>query len=657
MRLLALTYVVCCLYVVSVHASGKRNGKEGKPRTDPLDSHDTVSFLYDGEEPEAMETFEGVTHVTFRETPSKGSQVNVSGRDQSDESGPSWSEGKTPFTGQLTPRDNFPRKSEKTRSDQERVHGTHKSPQSQSKKGSTRRFGKVTIVDDYLRYGDDEDVDYQRILEESIGSAFAGDSHSRTSGKKEPQPPRLLVPEVPLPEGLAIYGLKNRQNYCFLSSILQVLYHMPGVYDWVIGHHSSNILHMGIAMLFARLNPQFNKRNPGAQDLSMDLTHIITALAKLSGASFQTGTADDVSEFWTWLHRSLPELFSEFFAMGTTTWQEVGGVLFQPRSNELDRLIAYVQGPETPIHELISGKEPIKVHVWKKEVENEFGLDDYEMTKGNVWKRLKSVLGDALSDTNLNVLEGFQHTIINKSKILVIQSLKAKVGDKGKTSAWDYSKQTPYEPIIEVGEEGDKEEYQLVATVNYLPGHFVAHLIVSYEGVLQDKLDGDELSASWDSKEFQGANDSRKGGVTEMAIDTEIKDGDSELEGDRHLKGKTLLGEPHRDVDVRRGVWAILNDSSFKGTTWDAPYLKNESPYFFFYAKTNMIRDWCMDPRFKTRRVPDKIAEALQLMLTGHDLHQQVLKRTQKFSSLNELKLRWNPPYQFVSLSEGEEDF
>lgn len=650
MRLVA--YLLLCLCAALVRASHKKYEKKEKSQSSPSEDFDFTGGDRDGNKVKPMD----LTEETPKNLPkdSKGTHVSIGWGDRDTEPVP-FSEDNILSISYVTPRNTRFGGSENKKGGHEETYDTRGKPNHRTRRSPRVKFNEgLRIYDDYMGGSDYEDPTYLKVLQDSLfDDPFSGSPSDPTS-KQEKKTRTIHVSELPLPKNLEVYGLKNRENYCFLSSILQVLYHMPGVYNWVVNHHSNNFLHMGMAMLFARLNPQFNKRSPGAQDLSMDLTHIISAFAKTTKASFETGKTDDVSEFWTFLHRILPQLFNDLFAMGITTWQEIGGVPFQQKYEELDRMIAYVQGPETPIHKLISGTEKIVVHVQKSIAEQEYGLDDTTESKGNVWSRLKGLLGETLSDTKLNILDGVQHTTVNKAKILVIQSVKAEVGRGNKGTTWDYSRQTPYEPIIEVGEEGDQEEYQLVATVNYLPGHFVARLLVSYDDVFQEKVDLEDSSVSRGVEEFSGANESGKGGATKMLIDSEIKGDDHELGSDKHPKKNEPLKEPQRDVDVRRGAWATINDSSVKGTAWDAPYYENESPYFFFYVKTEVLREWCIDPRLKTRRVPDKIAEALQLVQTGHDLYRQVLKRTQRFTPLEELKVRWTPPYEFVPIKEED---
>lgn len=639
---LACVFLFLCTAIVDASAESRKKQQPAKKTSaNPVSSSHVL-----GEETRDMERPLVRKSKESKKSPPRTSHVQVTWADRGIDASPS-DDGTRLFDDRYAEPRGTQRKVEKKEKTQQERQTRPSSGKSNSSKGPRLGIGRTTFIDDYL--GDEEQM-LQRALEESLyTSSGAHTPHSAQSN-------RLSTPsyEIPLPEDLKVLGLKNRMNYCFLSSILQILKHIPGVDHWITSRESNNMLHMGLAMLFARLNPSFNTNDPGPQDLNMDMTHILSGLSKLTNANFETGKQDDVSEFWFWLSQQLPELFAKFFHVDLITWQEIGNVQLQWKLQPMDRLIVQVtKDTIKPIHELLVGKEEIDVHVRKSETENVYGQDDPEGQKGSIWEQLKGgSFGDKLSDTELNVLPGIQHTTISRPPILVIQAPKSRYSVSRQRTIWDYTVPVHYEPIIEIGEDGDKEEYQLVGTVNYRPGHYVARLLVGYKGVYQEDAEVEMVSSQLSSSglEAEVTGDRGTGGVEPMSgvileSETRVKEGDQELEEQPKLDGdkqpsESVSEEVKRLVDVRRGVWATINDDRVRGIEWDAPFMDKESPYFFFYVKTSTLAEGCIDPHIMKRRVPAKLGLASQLIHLGHDLWRTAIKGTKKITRIGELGFR-----------------
>jgi Fe2+ transport system protein FeoA len=282
-----------------------------------------------------------------------------------------------------------------------------------------------------------------------------------------------------------LVGIVNRQNYCYMSSLFQVLYHLPSVREMMVTHQSASIVQVILASFFYRLTVS-NK----PQDIDVDLFQSIKNLLRGSeGTVFAPGRQDDVHAFWMWLMDvHLPWIARELFTVKTANWLSYEGLEWNYSERAENGIVATIL--EGDIQAQLIGQSIVNeqniivppVHAWLGDSEE--SLDGYrfnekDMTGTFVKEDIKREGPDmrerllALGVKPGDEIKAIRHTkTVETPPILVISASKF-VYDPSAANAetWKFNIQTRHESTIKVGE----KEYHLHAVIVHTPNHYYTH--------------------------------------------------------------------------------------------------------------------------------------------------------------------------------------
>ena len=166
----------------------------------------------------------------------------------------------------------------------------------------------------------------------------------------------VLIPVALL--GMAYYaqavihpvGIANGGNYCYMSALLQALFHLPAVRDRVLQNQSASPVHTALGSLFYRL---LTAEEGKVQDLNVDLYPVAEALMDAQRktptsnrrAAFTPGVADDPDAFWNWLIGDhLPDIGDALFNLEIEETLSYSGYILNKSQNNGNTVMAKAEG-------------------------------------------------------------------------------------------------------------------------------------------------------------------------------------------------------------------------------------------------------------------------------------------------------------------------
>ena len=266
-------------------------------------------------------------------------------------------------------------------------------------------------------------------------------------------------------------GIRNQYNNCYISSVLQALYHLPSVRNFIMRHESNNIVHIGLNIFFYRL-----ATGDGPQELSVEFLRIMQGIMKNDGAPFKIGSYNDVSEFWQWLMESIKTLQDRFFAIETHRWHEVVGInMLQKIQKENRVLVQVLANPDTSIDKLMVNPVQVNLNLYRRDLQQEYVMDD-EDGSITILDKLSS-LGVFDDKKDKKTVTCLQHTAFSSlPPILAIQA--SKFDDQhlkqGLSSIWRNDVTTIYPTKFTLNDQA----YHLHAMIIYRKSHYMTRTCI-----------------------------------------------------------------------------------------------------------------------------------------------------------------------------------
>lgn len=236
-------------------------------------------------------------------------------------------------------------------------------------------------------------------------------------------------------------GIVNPRDYCYMSSVLQILYHLPPVRREILLNRTADIIHTMLGALFYRLLAADESIS-----LDADIMPAILSLASEEGGLFDPTARDDPAAFLTWLDSyHLGWLLRPLFGVQTETRRYYG-----------DRLMRCEK-----VSDIITSAKPLDVDGGSVH----HCLDEGWAPASAQYKIEEEGLGLPIHQT---VFLDTHVRVSVLAPILVISAAKFKYVPNKPNDNWHYDVPTRYERSFTI----QSQTYHLYGVVIHAPEHY-----------------------------------------------------------------------------------------------------------------------------------------------------------------------------------------